>query len=157
MQVFKYICLGIILGIGLSWGWSSYTTHKAETIQPSIPAVASVSRQQTPFAVIYNFYQALGEGREDQIALLVTPDFLSSLNSNHHLYKWHLRRQEDPSLRFVFFLINEQEIDFNAGTARVKGSAEWVSASKGALSVPQTIIILNQQGKWKIKSIEEKV
>ncbi|KYH30908.1 hypothetical protein [Neomoorella mulderi] len=153
MRPCKYFAWGLILGIGLTWGWFSFSEkNKAE---PALPALAPASQQQAPFAVIYNFYQALATGREDQLSLLVTPELLITLQKNQFLQKWQQRRQQDPSLRFVFFLIKEQEVDLKTGTARARGNAEWVSARQGTLSVPQTIIILNDQGKWKIKDIKE--
>ncbi|NLW07695.1 MAG: hypothetical protein GX039_06930 [Clostridia bacterium] len=156
MQAIKYICLGIILGISLTWGWTSCSARKADPV-PVVSALAGVSQQQAPFAVIYDFYQALEESRTDQLAVLVTPKFLTQLKENQGALQCFERLEEDPSLRFAFFLITEQELDLQSGQARVKGTAEWVSATKGAFSIPQTITIINLHGKWKINSIEETV
>ncbi|WP_406678550.1 hypothetical protein [Moorella sp. ACPs] len=154
MRGFKYFVLGLILGIGLTLGWFSFS-EKNKTSEPALPALAATSQQQAPFAVIYSFYQALATGREDLLSTLVTREFGAALKSTSLLQRWQQRRQQDPSLRFVFFLIKEQEVDLKTGTARVRGSAEWVSSRQGTLSVPQTIIILNEQGTWKIQDIRE--
>jgi hypothetical protein len=155
MHVLKYICLGVVLGIGLTWGWSSCSARNNKVV-PSTPALADISQQQAPFEIIYKFYHALDENKTEQLAELVTPEFLAQLNGQQEAYKYFKLQDEDPSLRFAFFLITEKELDLNAGQARVKGSAEWVSTSRGAFSVPQTVTLINYQGEWKMSSIVNK-
>ncbi|WP_258360527.1 hypothetical protein [Moorella sulfitireducens (nom. illeg.)] len=153
MKGFKFFSLGLILGIGLTWAWFSFS-EKKEISPPAFPVLAAPG-QQPPYAVIYDFYQALAAGRQEQVAALVTREFKAALKYNSLLQKWQQSRQQDPTLRFVFFLITEQDFDLKAGTARVRGSAEWVSSRQGTLSVPQTIFILNEEGAWKIQDINE--
>ncbi len=153
MRTVKYFALGLILGVGLTWSWFACNT-KTQGGEPALPAAAT-AREQAPFEVIYNFYQALSEGKEDQIAELVTPEFWNTMKNAGLLQTWQQRRQQDPSLRFVIFLLKEQEADLKAGTARARGSAEWVSAREGKLSVPQTVTLLKARGIWRIKDIKE--
>lgn len=155
MRAFKYFALGLILGIGLTWtGFSLNGRNKIPDFV--LPALSpATSGHSVPFAVIYDFYQSLMEGEEERLASLVTPQCWATLKNGPFLRTWQQRRQQDPSLRFVFFLIREQEIDPQRGSARARGSAELVSASKGNLSLPQTITLLKHQGQWKITAIKE--
>ncbi|MDN5344912.1 MAG: hypothetical protein PWQ18_1025 [Clostridia bacterium] len=156
MRAFKYFCLGLILGAGLTWGWYSLYLGKNKAAVPALPALAPTpGQQQAPFAIIFDFYQALSAGREEQAAALVTPDWQPNLTKSSLWQKWQQRRQEDPSLRFVFFLLKEQGLDPRAGTAWARGSAEWVSSRAGNLSLPQTVTLVNLKGQWKIKNITE--
>ncbi|OIQ57034.1 hypothetical protein MOTE_22750 [Moorella thermoacetica] len=154
MRAWKYFSLGLFLGISMTWGWFALFPGD-RIIESAMPATAGVQEQAQPFAVIYNFYQALGEGREETYRSLVVPEFQAVLAGRPFIQQLQKLRQQDPSLRFVFFLINEQGVDLKAGTAWALGSAEWVSTSKGTFSIHQKILLLNQQGQWKIKAIEE--
>ncbi|MDN5327035.1 MAG: hypothetical protein PWP41_1731 [Moorella sp. (in: firmicutes)] len=154
MRACKYFSLGLFLGIGLTWGWFALFPGD-RVMESALPATAGVQEQAQPFAVIYNFYQALGEGREETCRSLVVPEFQAALAGRPFIQQLQRLRQQDPSLKFVFFLINEQEVDLKAGTAWARGSAEWVSTSKGTFSIRQKIFLLNQQGQWKIQAIEE--
>ncbi|BCV21239.1 hypothetical protein [Moorella sp. Hama-1] len=154
MRAWKYFAAGLILGIGLTWGW--FTLFPGDRgSEPALPATAAARQQAQPFAVIYDFYRALDEGREEACRSLVSPELQAALNSKPFIQQLQSLRQQDPSLRFVFFLIKEQAVDLQAGTAWARGNAEWVAQNRGTISLPQKILLLNQQGRWKIQAIEE--
>lgn len=154
MRACKYFGLGLILGISLTLGWYALFPG-ARAIESALPATAGIQEQAQPFAIIYKFYQALEEGREEAYLSLVVPEFQATLANRPFIQQLQSLRQQDPSLRFAFFLINEQGVDQKAGTAWARGSAEWVSNSRGAFSIHQKIFLLNQHGQWKIEAIEE--
>jgi len=153
MRTVKYFALGLILGIGLTWSWFSCSIKNRDG-ESALPALTA-AQEQAPFGVMYNYYLALSEGKEDQLAELVTSDFWNTMKNTGLLQTWQQRRKQDPSLRFVIFLLKEQEADFKIGTAWARGSAEWVSAREGKLSIPQTVTLLKVRGTWRIKDIKE--
>ncbi|PRR75547.1 hypothetical protein MHOCP_12100 [Moorella humiferrea] len=154
MRSIKYFLGGVILGIGLTSWWFLFN-EKWINSPPAQTALTVSNERQEPFAVIYTFYRALAAGKEEELAAVVTADFNVSEKYNFLLKEWRQRRQQDPTLQFVFFLIKEQEIDWKKGIAHVKGYVELVSSRKEVISIPQTITILNEKGIWKIHDIQK--
>lgn len=154
MRTFKSFFLGIIVGAGLVWIIFTFTGNNP-TPQQNIPALATINSQNNPFEVIYNFYQAIEKEDINELQPLVTSDFLYTLANNKQLQKIYKLRNNDPSLKFSFFLINEQQVDFSKGTALARGSAKWVSSKEATFSFSQEILIKKDNGQWKIENIKK--
>ncbi|MGI9952528.1 hypothetical protein V3F56_09225 [Moorellaceae bacterium AZ2] len=151
----KYVGLGFVLGLLFSyiWGWGDRGTGSGGI--PAQPVMSSITASSpSPFDVIYLFYKAVEEGNEQKVRELVTPEFWTKLQQEGFLEEWRARKNLEPELRFVLFLVSDQSVDESAGRAWAQGRAEWDSPRRGLISSEETVRLVRSGETWKIESIE---
>lgn len=152
MQSLKLIVTGVILGAAVTWGAFYYSLNHNS---PAVPVMGSVQNLQSPLTVIYDFYLALDKGSENELLQLLTPGFASEINQNSIINSIKKRKQEDPSLQFLFFLVTEEYLDPSGNRVRVQGRSEWKSAASNPISIPQVVTLMYQHAQWQIESIDK--
>ncbi|MDN5347450.1 MAG: hypothetical protein PWP65_1014 [Clostridia bacterium] len=150
MNKARYIFLGFLLGAivmaGINHGLAA---RKVEPVQAQALQVPP-----TPFDVIYSFYKAVEQNDPEKVKEITTPALWEFLKRDRFLERWQRRKRVDPGLRFVLFLVSEQNLDEAAGTAWARGQAQWQSPRRGVISATHTIFLQRLGGKWKIKEIQ---
>lgn len=122
---------------------------------PARPAMSSITASSSsPFDVIYFFYKAIEEGNSQKVSELVTPELWTRLKQEGFWEEWQARKNLEPNLRFVLFLVSEQNVDEAAGRAWARGKAEWESPRRGLISAEETIHLVKSGQTWKITAIE---
>ncbi|SMB97894.1 hypothetical protein SAMN00808754_2016 [Thermanaeromonas toyohensis ToBE] len=156
MRPAVHILIGILVGWLLSHLWGYVKGNDRDFIvSPALPALSPItSTSPSPFDTIYYFYKAVEEGNEEKVRELVTPELWSHLKEEGFLQQWQARKNMEPGLRFVLFLVAEQNVDEEAGRAWARGQAEWDSPRKGIISSEETIRLLRFGNTWKIAAIE---
>jgi|GEM_PF-1145948 len=156
MRPAVHILIGILIGWLLSLLWGHIKGGATDTLaSPALPALSPItSTSPSPFDTIYYFYKAIEEGKEEKVQELVTPELWSHLKEEGFLQQWQARKNMEPGLRFVIFLVSEQNVDEEAGRAWARGQAEWDSPRKGIISSEETIRLVRFGDTWKIASIE---
>ncbi|GFN23639.1 MAG: hypothetical protein IMW96_11230 [Thermoanaerobacteraceae bacterium] len=154
--VVKFVGLGFILGLLFGytlWGWGN--GGREEEATPDRPVMSSITASSpSPFDVIYLFYKAVEEGNGEKVRELVTPELWTKLQQEGFLEEWRARKNLEPELRFVLFLVSDQSVDEDSGRAWARGRAEWESPRRGLISTEETVHLVRRGETWLIESIE---
>jgi len=144
--------LGLLAGYTLG-GWIHGGREEDKTAD--LPVMSSITvTSPSPFDVIYLFYKAVEEGNEERVRELVTPGFFEELQKERFLEEWRARKNLEPELRFVLFLVSDQGVDEEAGRAWARGRAEWESPRRGLLSTEETVHLVRSYETWRIEAID---
>ncbi|MGB9781502.1 MAG: hypothetical protein ACPLSY_01365 [Moorellaceae bacterium] len=152
----KYLGLGFLLGLILAHlGGLVVSRAGLDSAMPARPVMSSITASSpSPFDVIYLFYKAVEEGDGRKVRELVTPDLWNRLQQEGFLQQWQARKNLEPELSFVLFLVSEQHVDETTGQAWAQGRAEWKSPRRGIISSEETIRLVRSGDTWKISALE---
>jgi len=107
----------------------------------------------TPFDTIFHFYKAIEANNWELVKALVTPALWDYLQKSGFAQKWEKMKEQDPSLRFILFVVRNHFIEEEKGEGWIMGKADWTSDFKDASDFTRTIFLKKIEGNWKITRI----
>jgi len=109
----------------------------------------------TPFDTIFHFYKAVEANNWELVRALITPALWDYLQKSGFAQKWEQMKKQDPSLRFILFVVKNHSIEEEKGEGEgwVMGKADWTSDFKNASDFTRTIFLKKIEGSWKITRI----
>ncbi len=142
LRVIALACLGIFAIISLQG-----SPRMAQVLSPMDPV-------HNPVYTVQAFYKAVERGDWLQVRALTTRKYWGKLESAGQIKAWQDWVQQDGSLQFTGFSLQQSSLKQDAGV--ISGRPVWVSALGAVPSQTVTITLVKGLGGWYINSIETK-
>jgi len=104
----------------------------------------------TPFDTVFHFFKAVENNNWELARVLVTPSLWEYLQKTGFDKKWERIKREDPSLRFMLFVVGNHFFDEEKGEGWLMGKADWSSELGKDYDFNSTIFLKRIGGTWKI-------
>ncbi|NLO89619.1 MAG: hypothetical protein GX088_04740 [Clostridia bacterium] len=108
----------------------------------------------TPFDTVFHFFKAVESNNWELARVLVTPSLWEYLQKNGFDKKWERIKREDPSLKFILFVVGNHFFDEKKGEGWVMGKADWSSGIGKDYDFNSTIYLKKVGDTWKITRMQ---
>jgi len=156
MKYYRMITFSLLLSFLGLFSWQFFQQEQEERVL----ATVSVDQKkidesyQAPFNLVYHFYESIEKNDWDKVKSFVTPVWWGEMHRLGYKQKWQKMVQDDPSIRFVMFLVAGQKIDIDNNFAWVMGKVDWVSSRQIMDDENETVFFIkDKNNEWKISSI----
>ena len=109
---------------------------------------------ESPFDAIFHFYKGVEANNWELVRSLTTPALWAYLESSGFVERWERIKREDPTLKFVLFIVRKQSLDAQ-GTGWVLGKADWISSIRVVHDFNRVIYVQRDGRSWKLTRIIE--
>lgn len=110
-------------------------------------------KTETPYDAIYQYYKALEGNNWDLVKGLTTPYLWKYIETSNFKRNWENKTAQDPTLKFVLFIVNKESIDREKGTGWVLGKVDWTSQRRTVPDDNRTIFVEKRGASWVISRV----
>lgn len=108
---------------------------------------------ETPYDAIYQYYKALEGNNWDLIKSLTTPELWNYIQTSDFRTNWEKKTSEDPTLKFVLFIVKKQSIDQDEGKGWILGKVDWTSERRHVPDDNRTVFVEKRGESWVIDRV----
>lgn len=144
------LVLGLI-GLGIFWFFLNNTSDKYDAVKVQEEFIRI--QTETPYDAIYQYYKALEGNNWDLVKSLTTPDLWRYIETSGFRKNWEKKISEDPTLKFVLFIVQKQAVDEQAGEGWIMGKVDWTSSRQNVHDDNRTVFVKQKGDSWIISKV----
>ena len=108
---------------------------------------------ETPYDAIHQYYKALEGNNWDLVKALTTPSLWNYIETSSFRSDWEKRIAQDPTLKFILFIVKKQSIDEDKGKGWVLGKVDWTSERRNVPDDNRTVFVEKRGRSWVISRV----
>jgi hypothetical protein len=149
IKLFVLVMAIAALAFFYNWLCNEETNGKSVKTQQEFVTIYA----ETPYDAIYQYYKALEGNNWDLVKSLTTKSMWNYIEKSGFRTSWERKISEDPTLKFLLFIVKKQSIDEEEEEGWVMGKVDWTSQRRNVPDDNRIVYVEKDEESWVISRI----